>query len=95
MFWHFPRRALDEDIEEILRLLHILLEKDKRIMSTIADLDAEIKGELTDATNAIIAKVTELEAAASPDTAPQIAELKALAANLNNTLNPPAPTPPA
>lgn len=62
-------------------------------MATIADLEAEIQGELTNAVNAIIAKLTELAAAvaAGADTSAQIAELHTLATNLQNAVTPPAP----
>ena len=65
----------------------------QKTMATIADLEAEIQGELTAAVNAIIAKIASLEAtiAAGADTTAQIAELHTLAANLSAAVNPPAP----
>lgn len=68
-------------------------------MATLADLDVEIKTDLTNSINAIVTLANELAtaSAAGEDTTPQINELKALAQNLQAavTADTPAPTPPA
>ena len=68
-------------------------------MATLADLDTEISGELTDAVNAIETTVTTLEGkiAAGADPSAEIASLHSLAQGLQAAVagaNPaPAPTP--
>lgn len=83
---------------DILKELHSLNRKADTILATLADLDTEISGELTSAVNAVVAAVTALEAkiAAGVDTSTEIANLKALAGNLQTAVasaNPPAPAP--
>lgn len=69
-------------------------------MATLADLDVEIKGDLTTAVNAIITAANNLEAAlaAGQDPTPQINELKALATTIQAAVTAdtvPAAAPPA
>lgn len=78
----------------IERYLRLILTGEEQTMASIADLDLEIKGELTDAVTAIDTKVTALEAsiANGSDTSAQIAELHSLAGAINAVLAP-APAP--
>jgi hypothetical protein len=82
-------------LERIERNTRIAIAGEHSIVATIADLDAEIAGELTTAVNAIDTTVTTLEQkiAAGTDTSAEIAQLHALTTAINTTLTPPTPAP--
>lgn len=82
------------DVKAIIAALSVLEREGKQLMATLADLDAEIKTDLQNAANGIIAAVQALETnlAAGVDTSAQIAEIKAIAGSLNaatTAANPP------